>query len=127
MNVVNCRFCGSELSQNFVDLGMSPLSNSYLNSEQIKQKELFFPLHVFVCKNCLLVQLEEFESPKNIFSNYAYFSSYSKTWLKHAKDYVKMMSSRFDITEESNVIEVASNDGYLLQFFKKKNIPIFSK
>jgi 2-polyprenyl-3-methyl-5-hydroxy-6-metoxy-1,4-benzoquinol methylase len=124
MNVVNCRFCGSELSQNFVDLGMSPLSNSYLNSEQIKQKELFFPLHVFVCKNCLLVQLEEFESPKNIFSNYAYFSSYSKTWLKHAKDYVKMMSSRFDITEESNVIEVASNDGYLLQFFKKKNIPI---
>ena len=124
MNVVKCRFCGTKLSQNFADLGMSPLSNSYLNSEQINQKESFFPLHVFVCDNCLLVQLEEFESPKKIFSDYAYFSSYSKTWLNHAKDYVEMISSRFGITEKSNVIEIASNDGYLLQYFKKKNIPV---
>lgn len=79
MKTVHCRFCGSELNQNFVDLGMSPLSNSYLNAEQINQKESFYPLHVFVCNNCLLVQLEEFESPQNIFTNYAYFSSYSKT------------------------------------------------
>lgn len=124
MKTANCRFCGTELSQNFVDLGMSPLSNSYLNSEQTKQKEPFFPLHVFVCSNCLLVQLEEFESPEKIFSNYAYFSSYSETWLKHAENYVEMMMSRFNINDKNYVIEVASNDGYLLQFFKNNNIPV---
>ena len=124
MNTVNCRFCGSGLTQNFADLGMSPLSNSYLKKDDIDEKEPFFPLHVFVCNNCLLVQLEEFKSPEHIFSNYAYFSSYSKTWLKHAEDYVKMMISKFNINQESYVIEIASNDGYLLQYFKEKNIPI---
>ena len=124
MKTVHCRFCGSELNQNFVDLGMSPLSNSYLNAEQINQKESFYPLHVFVCNNCLLVQLEEFESPQNIFTNYAYFSSYSKTWLEHAQEYVNMMISRFGFDEKSQIIEIASNDGYLLQYFKEKKIPI---
>ena len=124
MKTVHCRFCGSELNQNFVDLGMSPLSNSYLNAEQINQKEPFYPLHVFVCNNCLLVQLEEFESPQNIFTNYAYFSSYSKTWLDHAQEYVNMMISRFGFDEKSQIIEIASNDGYLLQYFKEKKIPI---
>ena len=124
MKTVHCRFCGSELNQNFVDLGMSPLSNSYLNAEQINQKEPFYPLHVFVCNNCLLVQLEEFESPQNIFTNYAYFSSYSKTWLEHAQEYVNMMISRFGFDEKSRIIEIASNDGYLLQYFKEKKIPI---
>ena len=120
----NCRFCNSLLTKTFLDLGLSPLSNSYLNSEQINLKESFFPLHVFVCDNCLLVQLEEFETPDNIFSNYAYFSSYSKTWLKHAKDFVNMMISRFKINTQSYVIEIASNDGYLLQFFKENNVPV---
>jgi len=124
MKTVHCRYCGSELNQNFVDLGMSPLSNSYLNAEQINQKESFYPLHVFVCNNCLLVQLEEFESPQNIFTNYAYFSSYSKTWLEHAQEYVNMMISRFGFNEKSQIIEIASNDGYLLQYFKEKKIPI---
>jgi 2-polyprenyl-3-methyl-5-hydroxy-6-metoxy-1,4-benzoquinol methylase len=120
----HCRFCDSLLTKTFLDLGISPLSNSYLNSEQINHKESFFPLHAFVCDKCFLVQLEEFETPDNIFSNYVYFSSYSETWLKHAKDFVNMMTSRFKINTQSNIIEIASNDGYLLQFFKDNNIPI---
>jgi|TARA_B110001454_G_C12712682_1_gene431356 2-polyprenyl-3-methyl-5-hydroxy-6-metoxy-1,4-benzoquinol methylase len=103
---------------------MSPLSNSNLNSEQLTLKESFFPLHAFICEKCFLVQLEEFQTPDNIFSDYAYFSSYSTTWLKHAKDFVKMMIPRFKINMKSNVIEIASNDGYLLQFFQENNIPV---
>ena len=124
MKTRHCRYCEAELTQNFIDLGMSPLSNSYLNAEQINKKESFYPLHVFVCNNCLLVQLEEFESPQSIFTNYAYFSSYSKTWLEHAQEYVNMMITRFGFDEKSQVIEIASNDGYLLQYFKEKKIPI---
>ena len=124
MKIRHCRYCESELIQNFIDLGMSPLSNSYLNAEQINKKEPFYPLHVFVCSNCLLVQLEEFESPQSIFTNYAYFSSYSKTWLEHAQKYVNMMITRFGFDEKSQVIEIASNDGYLLQYFKEKKIPV---
>lgn len=124
MKTIHCRYCESELIQNFIDLGMSPLSNSYLNAEQINKKEPFYPLHVFVCSNCLLVQLEEFESPQSIFTNYAYFSSYSKTWLEHAQEYVNMMITRFGFDEKSQVIEIASNDGYLLQYFKEKKIPV---
>ncbi|MBI4131056.1 MAG: methyltransferase domain-containing protein [Nitrosarchaeum sp.] len=124
MKTMHCRYCGSEVTQNFIDLGMSPLSNSYLNEEQINKKELFYPLHVFVCNNCLLVQLEEFESPQSIFTNYAYFSSYSKTWLEHAQEYVNMMITRFGFDEKSQVIEIASNDGYLLQYFKVEKIPV---
>lgn len=121
---IKCRFCDEELNQVFVDLGMSPLANSYLDSEDLDKGESFFPLRTFVCKKCLLVQLEVFESPKKIFSNYAYFSSYSKTWLKHVEDYVNLAIDRFGFNKNSQVIEIASNDGYLLQHFQKKNIPI---
>src|SRR5690348_5552078 len=122
--VTKCRFCNTELSQVFIDLGMSPLANSYLNSKDLNKMEPFYPLRTFVCKECLLVQLEEFESPKNIFTNYAYFSSYSQSWLKHAEDYANMAINRFGLGKNSLVIEIASNEGYLLQHFQKRNIPI---
>ena len=122
--VIKCRFCNAELNQVFVDLGMTPLANSYLDSQSINKMEPFYPLRTFVCKQCMLVQLEEFESPKNIFSNYAYFSSYSETWLKHVEALVNAAIDRFSLDRNSQVIEIASNDGYLLQHFQKKNIPI---
>ena len=119
-----CRFCNRILQISFVDLGFSPLSNAMIKKENLNKNEKKFPLHVFVCKQCLLVQLQEFEKPKEIFSDYVYFSSYSKTWLEHAEKYVDMMISRMKLTEKNQVIEIASNDGYLLQFFKEKNIPV---
>ncbi len=119
-----CRFCNRILQISFVDLGFSPLSNAMIKKENLNKNEKKFPLHVFVCKQCLLVQLQEFEKPKEIFSDYVYFSSYSKTWLEHAEKYVDMMISRIKLTEKNQVIEIASNDGYLLQFFKEKNIPV---
>jgi len=120
----NCRFCNSELEHTFVDLGMSPLSNSYISPASLQKMEPFYPLHAFVCGQCFLVQLNEFESPENIFSDYAYFSSYSKSWLEHARKYVEMMVDRFGFNTESQVIEVASNDGYLLQYFKDRDVPV---
>ena len=120
----NCRFCKSELKYSFVDLGMSPLSNSYISPENLQKMEPFYPLHAFICDQCFLVQLNEFESPENIFSDYAYFSSYSQSWLQHANSYVNKMIERFGFDTSSQVIEVASNDGYLLQYFKEKNIPV---
>ena len=119
----NCRFCGFALKKIFIDLGKTPLANSYLKSSQIKKLEKKFPLKVFICKNCFLVQLKEYESPKEIFGEYAYLSSYSKSWLKHAEDYVSMMVKRFNFNKKKLVIEIASNDGYLLQYFQKKKIP----
>ena len=119
-----CRFCNAELKQVFVDLGMSPLANSFLSLDMLGKKENLYPLRVFVCNHCLLVQLEEFESAENIFTNYAYFSSYSDTWLTHAENYVNMIISRFNFNSKNQIVEIASNDGYLLQFFKKKGIPI---
>lgn len=121
---MNCRFCNKQLTHQFVSLGSSPLSNSYLTREQLHKMEPFYPLEVYVCDNCFLVQLEEFESPENIFSDYAYFSSYSDTWLKHAKDYVDKMINLFEIDNKSYVVEIASNDGYLLQYFVEKKIPV---
>ncbi len=121
---MNCRFCNAEISHLFVDLGMSPLANSFLSSDALNKMEPFYPLCTFVCKECLLVQLEEFESPEHIFSNYAYFSSYSQTWLKHIEVFVDMTITKFRLNHNSRVVEIASNDGYLLQHFKKKNIPI---
>lgn len=121
---MKCRFCNSELTRKFVDLGMSPLVNSYLRSDQINQMEPYYPLHAFVCNKCLLVQLEEFETPEHIFTNYAYFSSYSQTWVKHAEEYANTAINRFNLDKNSQVIEIASNDGYLLQNFQKRNIPI---
>lgn len=125
MNDKHCRFCQSCLNHTFVDLGMSPLSNGFLKSEQLNKAEKFYPLHAYVCEKCLLVQLEEFESPDHIFANdYAYFSSYSESWLNHAKQYTDLMINRFQFNQSSRVIEIASNDGYLLQFFQAQSIPV---
>lgn len=124
MRKSRCRFCGTELTQKFVDLGMSPLSNAYVSSDRLACGEKFYPLYVYVCDQCHLVQLEEFESPEAIFSEYAYFSSYSESWLAHAKLYTEQMQSRFALNSASQVIEIASNDGYLLQYFAEKNIPV---
>lgn len=121
---MNCRFCKQEISTLFISLGSSPLANSYLSKEQLSKAEPFYPLDVYVCDKCFLVQLFEFESPENIFSDYAYFSSYSQTWLKHAEVYADKMISLFGINKNSLVIEIASNDGYLLQYFIKKGIPV---
>ena len=118
-----CRFCNESLEVTFADLGTSPLSNSFLKKIDLTNKESVFPLHAYVCRNCFLVQLEEFKSPAKIFNDYAYFSSYSETWINHAKEYVNQMVDRFDLDENNFVIEIASNDGYLLQNFQNKHIP----
>ena len=120
----HCRFCGEPLASTFVDLGMSPLCESYLSIEQLNQMEPFFPLHVRVCGRCFLVQLEEYVSPEHIFTEYAYFSSYADTWLQHARRYTELMIDRFKLNETSHIVEVASNDGYLLQYFVKRGIPV---
>lgn len=120
----HCRFCGAPLHVSLVDLGMSPLCESFLSLEQLNQMEPFYPLHVYVCENCYLAQLEEYVSPEHIFTEYAYFSSYAVTWLQHAEKYVNSMTERFKLNDKSFVVEVASNDGYLLQYFVKKNIPV---
>src|SRR5215813_1281673 len=120
----SCRFCGTRLRYTFVDLGASPLCESYLAVDQLNQMELFYPLHVYVCESCFLVQLQEYVGPEHIFSDYAYFSSYSDTWLQHARAYVDMIVERFRIDQSSYVLEVASNDGYLLQYFVAKKIPV---
>jgi len=119
-----CRFCNELLKHIFLDLGKSPLSNSFLKKEMLNQPEQFYPLCVYVCDKCFLVQLPEYENPENIFEDYAYFSSYSETWLKHAENYVNLMLKKFSFDKKSLVVEIASNDGYLLQFFKKEGIPI---
>src|SRR5215813_3362888 len=119
-----CRFCGADLQQTFVDLGMSPLCESYPCATDLKRGEVYYPLHVYVCDNCFLVQLEEYESPENIFSNYAYFSSYSDSWLKHCETYCEKMTTRLGLNGHSLVVEVASNDGYLLQYFVERRIPV---
>jgi 2-polyprenyl-3-methyl-5-hydroxy-6-metoxy-1,4-benzoquinol methylase len=124
MTFPQCRFCGTELRQTFVDLGLTPLSNSFLTLEQLSQKEPVYPLHARVCHKCFLVQLEEFETPESIFSDYAYFSSYSESWLGHARVYSEAMVSRFGLNSGSQVVEIASNDGYLLQYFLKQDIPV---
>ena len=118
-----CRFCGAPLIHTFVDLGMSPLCESYLSSEQLNQMEPFYPLHVWVCDQCFLVQLESYVSAEHIFAEYAYFSSYSDSWLKHSSDYVDMITKRLGLGRQSLAVELASNDGYLLQYFVNKGIP----
>ncbi|MBD2247155.1 class I SAM-dependent methyltransferase [Nostoc sp. FACHB-888] len=120
----NCRFCGTTLEHTFVDLGMSPLCESYVTAEQLNQMEPFYPLHVYVCDRCFLVQLQEYVSPQDIFSHYAYFSSYSDSWLQHAKNYTEKVITCFGLNTSSQVVEIASNDGYLLQYFVSKEIPV---
>ncbi len=119
-----CRFCAAQLTETFCDLGLSPLSNAFVRREALHLSERFYPLHAYVCGECFLVQLEEFEPPEHIFSNYAYFSSYSDTWLAHAREYARHAVGRLGLTAESLVTEVASNDGYLLQYFHERGIPV---
>lgn len=119
-----CRFCGAPLEHTFVDLGMSPLCERYIAPDHANEMEPFYPLHVKVCGHCLLVQLDEYVSPGAIFSHYAYFSSYSDSWLDHARRYVEMAIPRFELSEGSLVVEIASNDGYLLQYFVERRIPV---
>jgi len=120
-----CRFCRTPLTRTFADLGVSPIANAFLSPSQINNMEPFYPLHAYVCEACLLVQLEDFESPKNIFNDqYAYFSSYSDSWLDHARRYVDMITARLGLDANTLVVEIASNDGYLLQYFIRKGIPV---
>ena len=121
---LGCRFCGAPLSHVFVDLGASPLANSYLEPEDLGKAEPFYPLCVYVCSQCFLVQLPEEERPEAIFSDYAYFSSYSESWLRHAEAYAQAMIERFGFGPGHQVIEIASNDGYLLRWFKERGIPV---
>src|SRR5271165_159076 len=120
----SCRCCDSPLTDVFADLGMSPLANSYVRAENLSKMEPFYPLRAYVCSRCMLVQLQEFETPADLFSDYAYFSSYSTSWLEHAERYVHEMVSRFGFGTHSQVIEIASNDGYLLQYFKALDVPV---
>jgi len=119
-----CRFCGSGRTRTFVDLGLSPLCETYPALADLNRGEVYYPLHVYVCEECFLVQLEEYERAENIFSDYAYFSSFSDSWLKHCETYCGLMKQRFGLNESSFVVEVASNDGYLLQYFVKYNVPV---
>jgi predicted TPR repeat methyltransferase len=125
----HCRFCGAPLTVTFADLGLSPLANSYVEPADLAKGERFFPLHALLCERCLLVQLPEAESPEDqspeaIFSDYAYFASYSESWLEHARHYAAQMIGRFDLGAQSRVVEIASNDGYLLRWFRDCGVPV---
>ena len=119
-----CRFCRAELIETFVDLGASPLSNAYRKAEDLEKAEPFYPLHAYVCSRCLLVQLQEFESPQEIFGDYAYFSSYSQTWLDHCQAYTRAVTARFAFAPGASIVELASNDGYLLQYFRDEGFDV---
>src|ERR1017187_2278181 len=111
---LQCRFCGTGLQRTFVDLGLSPLCETYPAADDFNRGEVYYPLHVYVCDQCLLVQLEQYKSAENIFGDYAYFSSYSDSWLKHSENYCDQMIRSLGLQRDSFVVEVASNDGYLL-------------
>lgn len=119
-----CRFCGASLRTTFVDLGMSPLCQTHIQLDQLHEMETFYPLHAYVCDRCFLVQLQEFVTPGEIFTEYAYFSSYSTSWVEHARRYAEMMIERFELGAGSKVMEIASNDGYLLQHFVARGVPV---
>jgi 2-polyprenyl-3-methyl-5-hydroxy-6-metoxy-1,4-benzoquinol methylase len=119
-----CRLCGADLTHTFVDLGMSPLCESYIPEERLDEPETFYPLHVRLCSSCLLVQLPAYVPGEDIFSDYAYFSSYSDSWVAHAKRYALDMIAQLGLTPDSLVTEVASNDGYLLQHFVAEGVPV---
>ncbi len=124
MNRSGCMFCGTPLHHTFVDLGMSPLCESYVREQELNAAERFFPLHAYVCEQCFLVQLDEYVRREDIFSEYAYFSSYSESWVRHMEVYAEHAIKRFALSSRSFVVEVASNDGYLLQHFMKRGIPV---
>src|SRR5262245_44605829 len=119
-----CRLCGTGLEHTFIDLGMSPLCESFLTCDQLDTMEPYFPLHVLVCGECFLVQLKEYVSPEHIFREYAYFSSYSTSWVAHAKAYCEMIAKRLNLGKDSLAVELASNDGYLLQHFLPLGVPV---
>jgi 2-polyprenyl-3-methyl-5-hydroxy-6-metoxy-1,4-benzoquinol methylase len=122
---MRCRYCNTELSHVFIDLVNSPASNSFLTKEQLNEPETFFPLKVYTCQHCYLVQVDEYKKSDAIFnSDYVYFSSFSTSWLQHAKTYTEKMIPLLGLTSHSQVVEIASNDGYLLQYFKEKQIPV---
>jgi 2-polyprenyl-3-methyl-5-hydroxy-6-metoxy-1,4-benzoquinol methylase len=123
-SAAQCRFCSRSTLHSFVDLGLTPLSNAFVREEHLGKHEAFYPLHAYVCASCFLVQLEQFESPEHIFGDYAYFSSFSSSWLAHAERYAHQVTSVFGLDEHSNVVEIASNDGYLLQYFKQSGIRV---
>jgi len=120
----NCRFCGAELHTTFIDLGMSPLCETYPAAQELNRPEIYYPLHVYVCEKCFLVQLDQYEPVEKIFSDYPYFSSYSDSWLKHCENYCQNVKQRFALNENSLVVEVASNDGYLLQYLVRQGVPV---
>ncbi|MDX2257903.1 MAG: class I SAM-dependent methyltransferase [Hyphomicrobiaceae bacterium] len=124
LNGSPCRICGTGLSRTFLDLGNSPLCESFLNESQLDEMEPYYPLKVMVCEDCLLVQLREYVRPEHIFTEYAYFSSYSTTWVEHCKAYCEMIARRLGLDEKSLVVELASNDGYLLQHFLPMGVPV---
>ena len=124
MSGPGCRTCGATLLHTFVDLGMSPLSNAILRPEQLNSMEPYYPLHARVCERCFLVQLEQYERPEKIFENYSFFSSFSETWLRHSQEYAEGAIDRFHLNAKSLVVEVASNDGHLLQYFQQRGIPV---
>jgi SAM-dependent methyltransferase len=119
-----CRSCDAPIAALFADLGSSPLANAYLTEDEIERPESYYPLRVFVCDQCFLVQLPAVIDPEGLFADYAYFSSYSDSWLRHARDYVEQATERFHLDSSSNVVEIASNDGYLLQYFKERGVPV---
>jgi hypothetical protein len=119
-----CRFCGSGLQRTFVDLGLSPLCETYPSAADLNRGETYYPLHVLVCEKCWLVQLDEYETPEKIFGEYPYFSSFSDSWLKHCDKYCEAMKKRFNLGKNNFVVEVASNDGYLLQYFVERDVPV---
>jgi len=121
---MNCRFCKNPLEHMFVDLGNTPLANSYLTKESDFEIEKEIPLNALICEKCFLIQIDEYEKPGDIFNNYAYFSSYSTSWLEHIKKFVMETIEEFNISDQDQIIEIASNDGYLLKNFKKRNIPV---
>src|SRR5262249_56021598 len=119
-----CRLCGSPLSTTFVDLGMSPLCESFLAADELDRMEPYYPLHALVCEKCFLVQLKEYVKPEHIFTEYAYFSSYSTLWVEHARQYCEMIKLRLGLGSKSQVFEIASNDGYLLHHFLPLGVPL---
>lgn len=124
MDNQHCRFCGHELRHTFADLGFSPLSNEYLTAEDLNRGQMTYPLKVQVCEHCFLVQAALYQRPEQIFGEYHYFSSYSESWLTHCKSYVDMIVPRLGLTKANRVLEVACNDGYLLQYFLPYGIPV---
>ena len=121
---VACRLCGSSVTRTFVDLGAMPLANAYLRPDELDGEEPRHPLHVLVCEACLLVQVEELVSPRVLFADYAYFSSYSDSWVEHSRRFAESAISELDLGPDSFVVEVASNDGYLLQHFISSGVPV---